>query len=298
LDDYLSLGYVSTNTWGSAARTLEYATSDFSISQFAVALGDTATAKVFLKRAQNWRSLAHDGYIVPRLADGRFVTGFSPDGCVVDGFIEGSGGQYAFSVRFNERGLFNAIGGNTAAIARLDRHFQQLNAGPCSEFAFMGNEVSLKTPWMYAFAGAPWKTQQVVRRILSELYSNTPGGMPGNDDGGVLSAWYVLASVGLYPEIAGVGGLVLSGPMFPQVTIRLAGGARIRIDAPGAAANPYIQSLRINGQDYGSPWIPWNILASGGDIEFVLGDSPNKNWGVQVDAAPPSYDDQAAGPAR
>ena len=76
----------------------------------------------------------------------------------------------------------------------LDRHFQQLNAGPCSEFAFMGNEVSLKTPWMYAFAGAPWKTQEVVRRILLELYSNSPAGMPGNDDGGVLSSWVVLAS--------------------------------------------------------------------------------------------------------
>jgi hypothetical protein len=102
------------------------------------------------------------------------------------------------------------MGSRAAALARLDRHFQQLNAVPCSEFAFMGNEVSLKTPWMYAFAGEPWKTQEVVRRVLAELYSNTPGGMPGNDDGGVLSAWYVLSSIGLYPQISGVGGLVVS----------------------------------------------------------------------------------------
>jgi putative alpha-1,2-mannosidase len=187
LDDYLTLGYVSTNTWGSAARTLEYA----------------------------------DGYIVPRKPTGQFVANFSPDGCNGDAFIEGCGGQYSFMVRFNERALFNAIGGSAAAVARLDRHFQQLNAGPCSEFAFMGNEVSLKTPWMYNFAGAPWKTQRVVHRILSELYSNAPAGMPRNDDGGVLSSWVVFASLGLYPEISGVGGLAVATPVFPDAVIHL-----------------------------------------------------------------------------
>src|SRR5262249_17920107 len=156
--------------------------------------------RTYLKRAQNWRNLLQSGYIVPRTPDGRFLRDFNPDGCVSDAFIEGSGGQYAFMVRFNEGGLINAIGGSSAAIARLDRHFQALNAGPCSEFAFMGNEVSLKTPWMYVFAGAPWKTQQVVRRVLRSLYSNSPGGMPGNDDGGVLSAWLVFACLGMYPQ--------------------------------------------------------------------------------------------------
>src|SRR5262249_56596735 len=101
-------------------------------------------------------------------------------------------------------------GGGHGALAGPDRHLQRLNAGPCSEFAFMGNEVSLKTPWMYTFAGAPWKTQQVVHRILSNLYSNSPGGMPGNDDGGVLSAWFVFASLGMYPQISGVGGFAVA----------------------------------------------------------------------------------------
>src|SRR5260370_10322989 len=203
LEDYLTLGYVSTSTWGSAARTLEYAASDFSISQLGGWLGDTETHNTFIKRAQSWRNLLRDGYIVPRLPDGRFFPDFSPDGCVGDGFVEGSGAQYGLMVRFNQRALFNAMCLDTAAIARLHRHFQHLNAGPCSEFAFMGNEPSLKSPWMYAFAGAPWKTQQTVRRILSELYSNSPGGMPGNDDGGVLSSWVVFASLGLYPVISG-----------------------------------------------------------------------------------------------
>jgi predicted alpha-1,2-mannosidase len=290
LDDYLALGYVSTNTWGSAARTLEYATSDFAISQFAVALGDGTNAALFLQRAQNWRNLFRDGYIVPRKPTGQFVAGYNPDGCNGDAFIEGSGGQYSFMVRFNERALFNAIGGSAAAVARLDRHFQQLNAGPCSEFAFMGNEVSLKTPWMYNFAGAPWKTQRVVHRILSELYTNTPGGMPGNDDGGVLSSWVVFASLGLYPEISGVGGLAVATPVFPDAVIRLAGGGTIHIAAPAAGGdNTYVQSLRINGQDYASPWIPWNVLSSGAELQFDLGASANHSWGTQSDAMP-SFD--------
>ena len=291
LDDYLALGYVSTNTWGSAARTLEYAGGDFAISRLAAALGDTANAAFFLRRAQNWRNLVHDRNIAPRSSDGSWAPNFSPDGCTGDAYIEGSGGQYDFAVRFNGRGLFNALGGNSAAIARLDRHFQQLNAGPCSEFAYMGNEVSLKTPWMYAFAGAPWKAQELVRRIVSQLYSNSPGGMPGNDDGGVLSSWVVFASLGVYPQISGVGGFVLGSPVFPHAVIHLASGATIRIEAPQAdAAHPYVLSLRVNGQDYGSPWIPWSALAAGGSIEFVLGDSPNPAWGAQPAAAPPSFD--------
>jgi predicted alpha-1,2-mannosidase len=293
LEDYLNLGYVSTSTWGSVSRTLEYSVSDFDIARLAAALGDLDSYHAFRQRAQNWRNLLHTGYLVPRNADGSFQAGFSPDGCVGDGFIEGSGGQYTFMIRFNARGLFNAFGGNDAAVARLDHHFQQLNAGPCSEFAFMGNEVSLKTPWMYDFAGAPWKTQQVVRRVLLELYSNSPGGMPGNDDGGVMGAWYVFAATGLYPQISGVAGFVIGSPIFPQITIRIANGRQIRISAPLAAPNkPYVQSMRLNGQDYASPWIPWALFADGAEIEFVLGDIPNAGWGTQAGAAPPSYDGQ------
>jgi putative alpha-1,2-mannosidase len=157
----------------------------------------------------------------------------------------------------------------------------------------MGNEVSLKTPWMYVFAGAPSKTPAVVRRVLSELYSNYPGGLPGNDDGGVLSAWYVFAAVGPYPQISGVGGLVIGSPSFPQINIRIAGGPQINISAPAAArGRPYMYALRLNGQDYASPWIPWRALAAGADLKFVVGQWPNASWGNQAGGAPPSFDGQ------
>jgi putative alpha-1,2-mannosidase len=155
----------------------------------------------------------------------------------------------------------------------------------------MGNEVSLKTPWMYAFAGAPWKTQRTVRQILSDLYSNSPGGLPGNDDGGVLSSWYVFAALGVYPQISGVGGLVVGSPVFSSATIRLGNGGELRLAAPDSAGKPYIQSLRINGQDYASAWIPWKLLSGGGTIDFVMGESPNKTWGNQAGTEPPSFDD-------
>ena len=291
IQDYLRLGYVSTSTWGSVSRTLEYAASDFSISQLANAIGDGANYKTFLRRAQNWRNLLRGQYLVPRDAAGNFAPEFAPDGCVTDGYIEGSGGQYGFMVRFNARGLFSAFGGSAGAIARLDRHFQELNAGPCSEFAFMGNEPSLMTPWMYSFAGAPWKTQQTVRRILLDLYSNSPGGMPGNDDGGVLSSWVVFAAIGLYPEIPGVGGFVVGTPLFPQITMRLRGGRDLRITASQASSTMlYLQRLTLNDGDFSSPWLPWSAISNGGVLEFTLADKPNRDWGSKADAAPPSYD--------
>ena len=289
LADYLSLGYVSTATSGSASLTLEYATDDFSIAQLARALGDMNMFKRYLKRAQNWRNLFHDGYIVPRNPDGTFAS-FTPSDCCND-FVEGSPAQYVWMVPFNMRGLFDAMGGNAVAIARLDRHFTELNAGPGSEYAFMGNEPELKTPWAYTFAGAPWRTQQVVRRILLDLFRNSPGGMPGNDDGGVLSSWVVFASIGIYPEIPGVGGFVVGSPIFPEVRIHLAGGGIIRITAPVASAGtPFVQGLRVNGVDHNSPWIVWDEVAHGADLEFIVSDSPNQAWGAARDAAAPSYD--------
>jgi putative alpha-1,2-mannosidase len=130
LADYLNLGYVSTATSGSASLTLEYATDDFSIAQFARALGDDARYRSYLKRSQNWRLLFHDGYIVPRHSDGRLAA-ITPTDCCND-FTEGSPARYVWMVPFNLRGPFDAMGGNAAAISRLDEHIQQLNAGPAA----------------------------------------------------------------------------------------------------------------------------------------------------------------------
>jgi len=287
LSDYLSLGYVSTLTDGSGARTLEYVNDDFAISQFAQALGDTQLRDRYLARAQNWRNLFNDGYIVPRHADGSFIS-FDP--ASESGFVESNGAQYVWMVPFNLRGLFDAMGGNTQAIARLDEHFTELNAGPRSVHAFMGNEPELKAPWSYAWAGAPWRTQDVVRRCLLELYSNSPGGMPGNDDGGAMGSWVVWGAIGLFPQIPGVSGFVVGSPLFSSVTVQFANGNTLQINAPAASDDArYVQSLRLNGQDYNSAWIPWGAVRSGGTLDFVLGTTPNTQWGSDPSVAPPSF---------
>jgi putative alpha-1,2-mannosidase len=194
-------------------------------------------------------------------------------------------------VPFNLRGLFDSMGGADTAIKRLDRHFTELNAGPGSEFAFMGNEPELKTPWVYAFAGTPWRAQETVRRILLQLFTNSPGGMPGNDDGGTISSWVVFASIGLYPQIPGVGGFVVGSPLFPRVTMQLANGSEIRISAPQAAADhPYVQNLTLNGADDRSPWIAWNDVENGAELHFTPGDMPNRRWGSSQESPTPSYD--------
>jgi predicted alpha-1,2-mannosidase len=294
LQDYLTLGYVpqpETGGSGSAAVTLEYTSDDFSIAQFARARGDMATYALYLRRAQNWQYLFNQqsGYIEPRHRDGSRVQGFDP--ISGNGYVEGDGAQYTWMVPYNLRGLFDAMGGNAAVIARLDAHFTQLNAGPNSPYALMGNEPEFEVPWEYDFAGAPYKTQQVVRRIETELFHNMPSGLVGNDDGGALSSWYVWAALGLYPEIPGVPGFVVGSPLFTSATVQLGSGHVLQITAPAAADNvPYVQGLKLNGQPYGSSWLAYSDLAAGATLDFALGATPNTTWGSDPSVAPPSFD--------
>jgi predicted alpha-1,2-mannosidase len=286
LQDYLNLGYVSTSTDQSASRTLEYANDDFAISQLAQALGRADLHDYYLARAQNWQNLFYKGYIVPRNADGAFMS-FNPTSD--NGFTESSGAQYVWMAPFNMRGLFDAMGGNSEAVARLDEHFKKLNDGPHSNQAFLGNEPGLKTPWAYDFTGAPWRAQDVVRRSILGLYSNSPGGMPGNDDGGAMGSYVVFSCLGLFPDIPGVAGFVVGSPLFSSATVQMANGNTLQIDAPEASdENRYVQSLALDGQDYNdSPWIPWGAISDGATLSFSLADSPNTSWGAAV--PPPSF---------
>ena len=291
LQDYLDLGYVSTSTSQSASRTLEYVNDDFAISQFAQALGRADLHDYYLARAQNWQNLFDQGYIVPRNSDGTFIS-FNPTSD--NGFTESSGAQYVWMVPFNMRGLFDAMGGNSQAVARLDDHFTELNAGPHSNYVFLGNEPGLKTPWAYDFAGAPWRTQDVVRRSILELYKNSPGGMPGNDDGGAMGSYVVFSCLGLFPDIPGIAGFVVGSPLFSSVTIQMANGHILQIRAPEASdENRYVQSLTLDAQDYNdSSWIPWDMISEGATLRFSLANSPNTSWGTAV--APPSFDAPSA----
>jgi len=295
LSDYLQRGYLGPDTVrpdnrrSGPSQTLEFTTADFSIAQFAQALGETDTYQAFMKRAQFWKNVfnPHTGYVTPRKKDGSFVP-VTPTSR--RDYVEGNAEQYSWAVPYNLRALFDLMGGNAKVVARLNRFFTELNVFDTKPYAWMGNEPCFAVPWAYDFAGAPWGAQSVARRTELELFNARPEGEPGNDDLGALSAWYVFAALGAYPAIPGVGGLALNSPLFPAATIQLGNGSRIGIEAENAAAqNPYVQSLNVNGQPYEKTWLPYELLSRGATLRFKLGSLPNKDWGTKPEDAPPSF---------
>jgi len=290
--DYVRMGYLPADTYptlSTASITLEYASDDFAISQFANALGNSGDYNAYLHRSGHWENIFNttSGYAQPRNADGSWVQGFSATS--ENGFLEGDSAQYSWMVPFDLSGLFGQMGGDSAVVNRLDTFFMMLNDGPVSPYAWMGNEPSVEIPWEYDFAQAPSLTQDVVRLIQTQLWSNTPGGMPGNDDGGEMSSWYVFASMGIYPEIPGVAGFVIGSPFFTSMTLELSGGHVLQIDAPAASnAQPYVQGLDVNGVPTTSLWLPWDAVKGGATLDFALGSYPS-SWGSSPQDAPPSY---------
>ncbi|HEY8583081.1 MAG TPA: GH92 family glycosyl hydrolase, partial [Capillimicrobium sp.] len=239
LEDYLRLGYVGferngstidqaadpARVWGTASTTLEYALADFGIARLAAAVGDRETCLTFARRAGNWRNVydPRSGVMRPRMAaDGSFVRDEPAD--TEHGFVEGSAAQYTWFVPHDVAGLVRALGGRREALRRLDRFFAELNDGPSSVHAFLGNEPTLHTPYLYDWLGRPERGAAAVRRALLGLYEPTPGGYPGNDDLGSMSAWWVFGALGLHPTVPGTDVLTLGSPLFERARVELAGG--------------------------------------------------------------------------
>ena len=310
LDQWLKLHYIPVGApaWGPAADTLEDVSAEFGISALAGHLGDTALQRRFLERAQYWKNIwnpqaAPDGgYFMNRNADGTWATPRARGGkpaqpwtpATEDGFVEGSAAQYVWMVPFNVAGLFEQMGGRSAALTRLDKFFYDDKGAPAVTrsgplHAELDNEPSIETPWLYDFAGQPWKTQQLVRQVLNTIWTNTPAGIPGNDDLGEMSSWAVFAYLGFYPEIPGRAELVLGSPMFPQAVVHRAAGD-VRITAKGAATDhPYVQALKVNGKSDSKTWLPESFALKGGTLDFDLGDKPNTTWGISKGDEPPSF---------
>jgi predicted alpha-1,2-mannosidase len=279
--------------YGSAGTTLEYNAADFATSRLARALGDAGACRAFLVRSGSWRTLYNRaaGYIEPRLASGMFIPGYNPysnDVAASQGFAEGDAAQYTWMVPFDPAGLFAAMGGRAVAARRLDVFFTRLNEGFSSPYAFMGNEPNSNAPWLYDWAGQPFKTQALVRRILVQLYTDDPGGFPGNDDLGQMSAWYVMSALGLYPAVPGTDVLALGAPQFAHVVLHLARGDVV-LDAPGAPAAPYVGGLTVNGTASSRPWLSFSRIAGGAALRFRMATAPVPAWGAAPADAPPSF---------
>lgn len=299
LDQWLKLHYIPVGApaWGPAADTLEDATADFALSELARRMGEEALRGQFLERAQYWKNIFNaqatpeGGYMQNRNADGSWPK-FDP--ASDDGFVEGSAAQYLWMVPFNVKGLFEELGGMEKANQRLNAFFYNADGTLAVTdsgglHAELNNEPSIETPWLFDFSAQPWKTQEAVRRVLNTIWTNTPKGMPGNDDLGEMSSWYVWSAMGMYPEIPGRAELVLGSPLFTRVRVKRAAGD-IEVKAEGAGTDaPYVQSLKVNGEATEKTWLPESFVEKGGTVEFVLGKAANKEWGTKAEDAPPSF---------
>ncbi|GGM12230.1 alpha-1,2-mannosidase [Streptomyces fumigatiscleroticus] len=299
LDKYLDLHYMPSvsNAWGGAAETLEMSGADFALSQLARAAGERDTADAFAVRSQWWQNAFNvaatedGGYIANRKADGSWVTGFTP--ATGNGFVEGTAAQYTWMVQHDPAGLFAAMGGTEKALERLDAFFHDADGG----WAFTGsggdkseldNEPSVNVPYLYDYAGAPYRTQETVRAAMRELWTTEPGGIPGNDDLGAMSSWYVFSALGMYPQVPSRAELVLASPLFPRIEIDRPHGNDISVRAEGAAAGaPYVHALKVDGRSSDRPWLPASFVRDGGRLDYTLSGTPDPAWGAGQ--APPSF---------
>lgn len=284
LDQYLQRQYAANDDchcWGGAAETLEDSISDSALGSWASSLGLRSDARMFAARGTYWKNTFNPavGYQAARQADGTWAPGWAPSTGV--GFAQGTSAQYTWLVPQDVSGLSAALGGDAAAVARLDAFFHDTSGA----FAVTGgdatkfdptNEPDIHTPWMYNALGQPWKTQETVRRVVDDAYGTGPSGLPGNDDLGTMSAWYVFASIGLYPQTPGRAEMLIGSPTFSTVDIRRASGQRIVIRSSGT--DQYVQGARLDGRTLTKSWVPASFVNRGGTLSLRVGATPDTTW--------------------
>lgn len=315
LNYYLKYGYVPFDkVRESVSRTLEYAYNDWCAAQLAKALGKNSDYEMFIKRASNFKNIidSSTGFARPKDSNGEWIEPFNPR-FIGDGnnrhFTEANSWQYTWFVPHDVQGLINMEGGRERFVEKLDSLFtisSDIPASGVSDVTGMigqyahGNEPSHHTSYLYDYAGTPWKTQNMVRNIMDDLYSASPTGLCGNEDMGQMSAWYVLSAIGFYPVAPGQNIYAIGSPEFSKVTIHLDeaynnAGEFIIEAINNSKENKYIQSATLNGKPLNKPWFNHAEIKNGGTLIFRMGAEPNKNWGSKPEDAPPSMTGKVTG---
>jgi predicted alpha-1,2-mannosidase len=263
----------------SASMTLEYAYNDWCIALAAEVLGQADQAEVFHQRAKNYENHFNPevGFMQGRNLDGSWREPFDPaDDADDNDFCEANSWIYTWFVPHDVEGLIGLIGGKETFVAKLDEFFS-------GDYFEISNEPSFHIPYLYNYAGAAAKTQQVVRNTLSTEFGADPGGLPGNDDAGATSAWYAFSAMGLYPVAPGDGVYQITSPLFDRITIHLnrafTRGETFVIETTGnSALNLYIQSAELNGKPLDRTWVTHEEITRGGTLKLVMGPDPS-TWG-------------------
>ncbi len=278
--EYIDSGYVGHECDGTqaASMTLEIAHADFCMAEVAALTGRSAAEARFRDRAQSYRNQWNpdEGFMQPRRRDGSWVEPFDPaDTSDFNGFVEASSWIFSFFVPHDVHGLIELMGGEDAFIARLDQFFADGHHDA-------SNQPSFHIPWLYNHAGRPSSTQEQVRRLLADRFSSAVDGLPGNDDAGAMSAWYVLAAVGLYPVNPGSLHYQISTPAVQSAVIHLNpahhDGGTFTVQVEGSPDDVYIQSATLDGDPLDRPYVTHEEITSGADLHLVVGPTPS-DWG-------------------
>jgi len=275
LEEYINHGHTF------ASMSLEYASADFAIAQFALnALSNEIDYKYFKKRSQNWKNNYNPK---TKWLNSRFPNGVWKD--KTHDWREGTYKNYFWMVPHNLDKLIDTIGGPKFAEKRLDSLFIKLDAEYEEDWFAAGNEPDFQVPWIYNWINRSEKTSETIDRILTEMYSSDENGLPGNDDLGTMGAWYVFASIGLYPMVPGVGGLSVNIPQFELIKIKLPENKILEI-RKNKSKNYFINSLKFNEIEQNSTWMWWDKIKEGGTIKFNV--SANSSYDLYK-IKPPSY---------
>ena len=303
---YLAKGYVPADVDGpgqvgsGASSTLEHAIGDFALALMADRLGETEDRSALLALANSWRNVfdPETRFVRPRNGDGSWVGNpYLPE--QPDGFREGTGWQYTWLVPHDVRGLFDVMGappksGDAFVSKRLDLFFatpltatvplvmpeiqQKLTLYGIAYYGNQytpANEHDLQAPWMGNWTAEPWKTQALARAYQG-LFRATPDGLPGNDDLGTMSAWFIWSALGFYPVTPGAPIYTVGSPLFEKAKIRLPGGGSFRVEAPEASlVNKYVGSVTLGGAALEKLWFFHDAFADGAELKFSMSPFPN-----------------------
>ncbi len=279
-DEYVELGFIPENekaklgVWGTVSTAMEYSLADFAVSKMAEKMGDTEFAEEMMKKSLGPLQLFDKDtmFFRPKFRNGSWMNPFdvySTAGEVIGhdhlgypGFVEGNAWQYLFFMHHHPEELANLMGGKEELIQRLDECFEK------DQFV-LWNEPDMHYPFIYAgFKGEEWKTQKEVTKALKKHFNTDPGGLPGNDDAGTISAWVVFAMIGIYPDAQGKTDYLVCRPVFDDITINLENGKQLKIINNPHQKEDYIKEVWVNGKKMEGFKIDHNLISKGGTIEM------------------------------
>ncbi|MDG1322025.1 MAG: glycoside hydrolase family 92 protein [Polaribacter sp.] len=301
--DLMKYGYIPSDYMAeSIASTMEYAIADWGIAQLAAKLNKPKDYEYFLNRSKSYKNYfdTETKFMRGKMADGSWRTPFDPKSAQhrVNDYCEGNAWQYLWLTPQDPEGLIELLGGDKGFTTKLDQLFSissDLEEGSSMDITGLigqyahGNEPSHHTTYMYAYAGEQHKIPKNVRYITTNLYSDKPDGLSGNEDCGQMSSWYIFSSMGFYPVNPSNGAYVFGSPLFDQVDLNLGNGKSLKIIAENNSdTNIYIQEVTLNGAEHKYSYITHKDLVNGGVLRFVMGSTPNLDFGKDLKYRPKS----------